>query len=61
MSNLLESESENGDLLVGDGVEEGLDDLPRKPGLLVVVHLDHALPVCPRLDQVMPLADVDLK
>ena len=60
-SNLLESESEDGDLLVGDGVEQGLHDLPGEPGLLVIVHLDDALPVARSVDQVVPLTDVHLK
>lgn len=41
----LEGESEDGDLLAGDGVEQGVDDLFGEPVLLVVVGLDDGVPV----------------
>jgi len=55
-----EGESEDGNFLIRDRVEESVDNLPGKPGLLVVVHLDHALPITGRLHQVVPLANVNL-
>lgn len=41
----LEGESEDSDLLAGDGVEQGVDDLFGEPVLLVVVGLDDGVPV----------------
>jgi hypothetical protein len=55
---LLESEAEDGDLLAGDGVEHGRHDAVHEPALLVVVDLDHLLPVVGHLGQAIALADV---
>jgi hypothetical protein len=41
----LEGEPEDGDLLAGDRVEQGVDDLFGEPVLLVVVGLDDGVPV----------------
>ncbi len=59
-SYLFEGETEHRNLLVSDGVEQRLNDLPREPRFLVIVHLDHALPVVGRLQQVVPFANIDL-
>jgi hypothetical protein len=56
---LLEGETEDGDLLVGDGREEGLDDVARESLLLVLVHLDDAHPVASDLGKVERLGEVD--
>ena len=41
---LLVCEAEHRELLAGDGVEHGGDDLVGESPLLVIVHLDHTLP-----------------
>jgi hypothetical protein len=44
-TDLLEGKTQDGDLLAGDGVEHARDDAIHEAVLLVVVHLDHAVPV----------------
>lgn len=44
-ADLLEGKAEDGDLLAGDGVEHGGDDHLHKAVLLVVIDLDHRVPV----------------
>ncbi len=44
-NHLLEGEAEDGDLLAGDGVEHAANDHLHKAVLLVVVDLDHRVPV----------------
>merc|ERR1712066_1040730 len=55
---LLESEAEDCDLLVGHGVEEAGDDLVSEVFLLVLVHIDHHLPVTCTFVQTFALANV---
>ncbi|CAK0843322.1 unnamed protein product [Prorocentrum cordatum] len=55
---LLERETEDCNLLPGDGVEQGLYDPARERLLLVLVHVDHLLPVLSALVQAELLADV---
>jgi hypothetical protein len=55
---LLEGKPEDGDLLVGHGVEHGRHHAVHEPALLVVVDLDHLLPVVGNLGQAVALADV---
>ncbi|TVU44955.1 hypothetical protein EJB05_04419, partial [Eragrostis curvula] len=55
---LLEGEAEDGDLLAGHGVEHGGHDAVDEAALLVVVDLDHLLPVVGHLGQAVALADV---
>jgi hypothetical protein len=55
---LLEGEPEDGDLLAGHGVEHGRHHTVHKPALLVVVDLDHLLPVVGNLRQPVALTDV---
>ncbi len=54
----LEGRAKDGDALVGDGVEHGRHHLGDKARLLVVVHLDHLLPVPGCLVQAIVLAQV---
>lgn len=56
---LLEGEAEDGNLLVGNGVEEGGDNLADETLLLVLVHDDDLLPVFGDLGQVQLLREVD--
>mmetsp|Transcript_24391 Transcript_24391/g.75200 ORF Transcript_24391/g.75200 Transcript_24391/m.75200 type:complete len:203 (-) Transcript_24391:960-1568(-) len=53
---LLEREAEDGNLLAGDGVEHGLDDVEREARLLVVVHLADPVPVLRALAEAVRLA-----
>ena len=55
---LLEGEPEDADLLVGDGVEEGLHDPPGEPGALEGVEGDHLAPVLSNLRQVQTLTEI---
>mmetsp|Transcript_11433 Transcript_11433/g.21942 ORF Transcript_11433/g.21942 Transcript_11433/m.21942 type:complete len:368 (-) Transcript_11433:36-1139(-) len=55
---LLEGESEESNLLSGDGVEHRLDHLPGKAVLLVVVDLDNLVPVLSDLLEAEALAEV---
>mmetsp|Transcript_77326 Transcript_77326/g.216153 ORF Transcript_77326/g.216153 Transcript_77326/m.216153 type:complete len:256 (-) Transcript_77326:575-1342(-) len=55
---LLERETEDCNLLPGDGVEQGFYDPARERLLLVLVHVDHLLPVLSALVQAELLADV---
>ncbi len=55
---LLEGKAKHGDPLVGDGVEQGLDNVLREPGFLVVVHVNDTLPIMCDLGQVELLAYV---
>lgn len=56
---LLERESENSNLLAGDGVEEGGDDALTEAALLVLVHGDDLAPVVGDLGKVERLGEVD--
>ena len=58
--NLFKCKSEDGDFLVGDRVEKSINNFTGKSRLLVVVHLDHTLPISRRLHKVVPLTDVHL-
>ena len=56
---LLEGESQNGDLLLGDCIEKGGYGFPSKGLLLVFIHVDNLLPILSYLVQTLGLADVD--
>lgn len=55
---LLESKPEEGDVLVADGVEHGGDHALHEAVLLVVVHVNNALPVVSHLGQAVCLAHI---
>lgn len=56
---LLEGPTEDGNLLTGDGVEEGVNDLAGEAVLLVLVHLNNGEPVLGNLGKVEGLGKVD--
>jgi hypothetical protein len=56
---LLEGPSEDGNLLSGDSVEQGVDDLSGESVLLVLVHLNNSPPVLGDLGEVKGLGKVD--
>ena len=59
MANLFEGKTEDGNLLVGDCVEECFDNSLSKARPLVVIHLNHRHPVGGLLCQVEVLAQVN--
>ena len=56
---LLKCKAEDADLLVGDGVEQALHDLPRKPGALEGVEGHHLVPVLGNLWQVQAFTEAN--
>mmetsp|Transcript_89189 Transcript_89189/g.273159 ORF Transcript_89189/g.273159 Transcript_89189/m.273159 type:complete len:388 (-) Transcript_89189:11-1174(-) len=55
---LLERETEDADLLVGDGVEQAGNDLAAEGRFLVLIHVNDLLPILRGLVQALRLADV---